>query len=48
MVPKVTLHEDLRDIERQGERVVSVTDAGDRWAVFTVYISDRTETRGDL
>lgn len=44
-VPKTTLHEDIRDIERQGEVIVSVVDNGDRYTVFTMFRDERMETR---
>jgi len=44
-VPKHSVHEDVRDIERQGEVIVSVADAGDRWAIFTSFERPAVETR---
>jgi len=43
-VPKHTIHEDLRAIQREGERIIAVTVDADAFHVFTEY-TDAPETR---
>lgn len=48
-VRRARIHEDVADIERQGERIVSVVPDGDRSEsvlIFTVYLGQPYETRG--
>jgi len=44
-VHKAHVHEDVTDIERQGEVIVCVKDAGDSWAIFTTFERPGIETR---
>lgn len=47
-VPRETLHEDLRAIFHDGEKVHSIIPDGDsHYRVFTVYIGQPLETRPD-
>jgi hypothetical protein len=45
-IPRATMHEDLHDIERQSEQVVSVApDGPDHVLVGTVLLGQRLEQR---
>jgi hypothetical protein len=48
-VARARIHEDVIDIEHQGERIVAVVPDGDRSThvlIFTDYIRPAIETRG--
>ena len=49
-IPKASIAEDLRAIEREGEHVVSVTADGTFFHVFTVYpdMTTRTPEYGNM
>lgn len=44
-VPRVSVHEDITAIEREGERIVSVSQDVDYFHVFTDYVGRPYETR---
>lgn len=45
-VPRARVHEDVADIEHQGERIVAVKDDGEYLLIFTNYVGHGYETRG--
>lgn len=48
-VPRARIHEDVADIEHQGERIIAVIPDGDRAShvlIFTTYVGHPYETRG--
>lgn len=44
-VPRPSLHEDLKAIEREGESILSITPDGDVFVVVTRFKGDEIETR---
>ncbi len=44
-VPRARLHEDVADIEHQGERIVCVVDDDTHVLIFTAYLRPEVETR---